>query len=510
MQRNLLLVASEDQLALMRESLVHMHAEVSRDRHVERYRIPHKNFGELELLLYLYPSLDAVTPHLRRYPVDLLLYDERKGGLDAVVAMSKLQADVQALAELWGPDFHFPMGRTVVILEDRKDSAHRTFILGREQVRDVLVAPESFARILRFLGKLLVADLRQNQQKIGCALSGGGLEGFLYQVGCTYALETSLKGRSFRDCDLYSGVSSGSIVATILANKIPMEEIVASLFGKSDRLPQMKGSSLYDFAGKEIITRITKESLRWSGLDPYQWAQKFFRSIPTGFFKGDHLREYIANAIIEFGGDDSFTSLKTELIIGATCQDTFEHVIFGPPPWQSAKISDAVRASCALPPVFTPHTIAGRNYIDGQITRTCNLEWMVKRGCSLIFIIDPLKPYYTNSEEGMDALGGIFNLIQTIKTLVYTRFQTALAHLTERYPDVDFLVFQPYDECAQLMAGSPMKYKFNMDIIRQSYVGTLRKLRIRHPVYASRLAKHGFHLISEKELFEKEKASLDF
>ncbi len=510
MQKNLLLVASEAQLMLTRESLTHMHAEVSRDRQVECYKIPHKSFTELELFLYLYPSLDAITPHLRRYPVDLLLYDERQGGLDAVIAMDKLQGDLQALAELWGPDFQFPMGRTVVILDDRKDSAHRTFILGREQVRDVLVAPENFSRILRFIGKILIADLRQNQQKIGCALSGGGLEGFLYQVGCTYALESSLTGRAFSDCNLYSGVSSGSIVATILASKIPMEEVAASLFGKSDRLPQMKGSALYDFAGKEIIGRIAKESIRWSGLDPYQWAQKFFRSIPTGFFKGDHLREYIANAIAEYGGDDSFSSLEAELIIGATSQDNYEHVIFGAPPWQDAKISDAVRASCALPPVFTPHMIAGKNYIDGQITRTCNLEWMVKRGCSLIFIIDPLKPYYTNHEEGMDALGGVFNLIQTIKTLVYTRFRTALAHLTERYPEVDFIVFQPYDECAQLMAGSPMKYRINVEIIRQAYVGTLRKLRIRHSVYANRLAKHGFTLISEKALFEKEKASLDF
>ncbi len=510
MQRNLVLVASEAQLVLTRESLAHMQAELSRDRQVERYKIPQKTFGELEVFLYLYPTLDAITPHLRRYPVDLLLYDERQGGVDAVVAMNQLQEDFHALAELWGPDFQFPMGRTVVILEDRKDSPHRTFVLGREQVRDVLVAPDSLARILRFIGKLLAADLRHNQHKIGCALSGGGLEGFLYQVGCSYALESSLKGRSFADCNLYSGVSSGSIVATILASKIPLEEVVASLFGKSERLPQMKGSSLYDFAGKEIISRIAKQSLRWSGLDPYQWAQKFFRSIPTGFFKGDYLREYIANAIVEYGGDDSFASLERELIIGATSQDNYEHVIFGAAPWQDTKISDAVRASCALPPVFTPHTIAGKNYIDGQITRTCNLEWMVKRGCSLIFIIDPLKPYYTTHEEGMDAQGGVFNLIQTIKTLVYTRFRTALSHITERYPDVDFIVFQPYEECAQLMAGSPMKYKINVEILRQAYVGTLRKLRIRHTVYENRLAKHGFQLISEKELFEKEKASLGF
>jgi len=508
MQRSLLLLASEAQLAKTRESLVHMKATHKSDP--ERYILPLKTFGALEVVLYLHPSIDAFTAHLRRYPVDLLIYDERNGGLDAVIAMNQLQEDTLALAELWGPDFQFPMGRTVAILENRKDSAHRTFILGREHVRDVLVAPENFSQVLRFIGKLLVSDMRQHTQKIGCALSGGGLEGFLYQVGCSYALESSFQGRPFSDCNVYSGVSSGSIVATILANQIPLEEVARSLMGKSTRLPQMKGSSLYDFAGKDILARIAKESLRWSGLDPFQWAQKFFRSIPTGFFKGDYLREYVADAIKEYGGDDSFASLKRELIIGATNQDNYEHVIFGAPPWQDAKISDAVRASCALPPVFTPHTIAGKHYIDGQITRTCNLEWMVKHGCSLIIIIDPLKPYYTTGAEDMDAQGGVFNLIQTIKTLVYTRFRTALTHLTERYPDVDFLVFQPYDECAHLMAGSPMKYKINVEIMKQAYLGTLRKLRIRHPVYTSRLKKHGFHLISEKELFEKEKQSLGF
>lgn len=511
MRHYLLLVASAQQIARVKASLTRLDAIPLKSKLLgESFQITHKSLGGLELHLHFLSHLDAVTAHLRQQPVDLLIYDEREGGLDAVAAFSALREDVEELAKLWGPDFHFPLSRAIAILAGGHDAAHKTFLLGREQVRDVLVAPSSFGRVLLWISRLLHADLATNEYKVGLAMSGGGMEGFLYQVGCCYALERALSGRSLHDCDVFSGISSGSLATTALAAKVPMLEIIRSFYGKSAKLPQFKGSMLYDFDLNAIMRRVLRQTLTWQGgLDPLQWAQKALRSVPTGFFKGAVLKNYMRDTLASYGHDDSFASLTADLFIGATNQDTFEHVVFGNAPHLDVPVTEAIRASCALPPFFTPTSINQQRYIDGVITRTCNLDLVVKKGCNLVFIIDPMRPYASWEAGAVDEKGGVYTLIQTIKTLVSSRFKTALDHATIKYHNVDFMVFQPFEECAHLMSGSPMRYKLRTKIVDLAYKGTLQRLRERHSVYAVKLAKYGFHLASPKRLLEMERQGIE-
>jgi predicted acylesterase/phospholipase RssA len=419
-----------------------------------------------------------------------------------------LRGDVDELACTWGPDFHFPLSRVIAILAAENDAAHRTFLLGQEKLRDVLVAPASFSHILSWLVRLVKKTRDQQQNKVGISLSGGAMEGFLYQVGCCLALEFAMTGRSLYESNYFSGISSGSMVASAFAKNIPLIEIARTIHGKSMMIPEFKGSDLYDFAMIDILKRITRQSMRWSGLDLDKWRDKVSRSVPTGLFRGERLRSYIQDSIAAFGGEDSFADLDGRLLLGATHQDSFNHVVLGLPPWNDITVSDAVRASCALPPFFTPTTLKGVNFIDGQISRTSHLDLLIGQGCNLVFIIDPMKPYAERIPEGVDALGGIYTLIQTVKTLVYTRSQTVFSHMTEKYPDVDFLVFQPYDDCAEAMSGMPMRYRISPKIVDLAFKGTLRRLRERHHVYKVKLAKYGFSLISPQLLMRLEREGI--
>lgn len=506
MQHHLLYVASQSQIELTRKALDRLNATpiANPSENNESYRLDHPILEKLVLNVTLVSDLDAITPHLRRNAVDLLIYDERCGGLEARQALRKISTDVKALAELWGPDFVFPMSRVVAILEQEISDAHRVFELGRVQVRDVCIAPKSAAHLLRWLSRVLSKGVVRNA-RVGMGLSGGGLEGFLYQIGVLHALSRCLTGRSIRSVDVYSGISSGSICATLMAGDVPTEEILRAMQGNSDILPPLDGSLLYDLDGMHIIKRMIKQSIAWAGVDPNKWVQKLVQSIPTGLFKGDSLREYFKNAIAAYGHDDSFETIGPELYIGATDQDSYEHISFGMGQWNKVPVSEALRASCALPPFFTPTQIAGRYFIDGQVTKTVNLELLVERACRLIIIVDPFKPLSTQIPGTVDKRGGVYSMIQTIKALVHTRFQITLTHMTERYPDVDFIIFQPDEECAQMMAGSPMRYRMRTQIVNLAYSNTLRQLRERHAIYAAKLSRFGFNLMSPEELLELEK-----
>lgn len=506
MRYNLLYITTESQVQLVTRALTRMNANpiANGSRLSEGFEIRHRLLGNIVLQVNLITDLDAIPAHLRQFPVDLMIYDERgPDALPAPEAVAHIRKDVRSLADLWGPDFLFPMSRVVVILEREERQTERAFELGRLHVRDVCVAPRSLSTLLLWLKRVLTRGvIRKN--RVGVALAGGGLEGFLYQLGCLYALEQAIADKPFNQVDVVSGVSSGAIAGGVFAARLPTAELIKALHGQSEVLPTLTSSLIFDLAGADIMRRILKQSIGWAGLKPQSWLNKTLRSIPTGLLKGENLENFFRAALEELGPGDYFENLETELYIGATDQDSYEHVIFGTPPWDKVRISSAVRASIALPPLFMPKHINGRWFIDGQVTKTTDLELMVEKGCSLIIIVNPLKPHTSTVPGTADQQGGVFAFIQTIKALVSSRFQSSLGHLTERYPDVDFMVFEPDEECAKLMAGSPMRYKIRTQITQLAYLGTLRRLRDRHAVYSVKLGKYGYKLRPSVELKDLE------
>lgn len=509
MRYNLLYITAPTQMQQVKQALQRMEARVVANgtAHSSRFELGHRLLGNVVLEITLLSEIDGVSAHLRQNPADLLIYDERGDAQPATDAIKQIRKDVKALADLWGPDFFFPMSRVVAILEEEERQTERAFELGRLNVRDVCVAPKSISILILWLKRVLTQGvIRKN--RVGVALSGGGLEGFLYQVGCLYALEEALSRGSLSDAHVISGVSSGAIAGTMFAAKLPFKEIVNSIYGDSELLPPLTSSTIFDIAGFDIAKRVTKETLSWTGLSPQKWLEKTMRTIPTGFFKGENLEAFFKEALNRVGMRDRFEDFKTQLFIGATDQDSFEHVIFGEAPWDKVHVSEAVRASMALPPMFMPKHINGRWFIDGQVTKTTDLELVVDKGCSLVVIVNPLKPYTSNVPGTSDQKGGIYGLIQTVKALVATRLHASLSHLTERYPDVDFLVFEPDEECANAMAGSPMRYKIRPEIIQLAYECTLRKLRERHAIYSVKLSKYGYKLKTVEELRTLEKTKV--
>lgn len=506
MIQHILFVACPSQIAITKTALDRLGAEVVDGQKDREYRLSHRLLGDMTLYIHLVDDLDGVTPHLKQNPIDLLIYDERgEGAIEVTQAVNKIQKDVVDFANLWGPDFLFPSSRVVAILAGRGDDAKRSFELGRGHIREVCVSPKNLGVVLKWLRKILTRGVIRTG-KVGMALSGGGLDGFLYQIGCLHALDCAFGKRSIYDCQAYSGVSSGSLVTSLLVNDVPLSELIKALNMKSDILPQLTSRKIFSLAAKDISRRIMSElSKNFFEVDPSKWFKKFLRSIPTGFFKGETLEDYLRYTIEQYGGKNEFKDLDRSLFIGATDQDSFEHIVFGEKPWDKVSISEAVRASCAFPPIFTPVQLNSRYFIDGQVTRTCNVELLVKNGCRLIFIIDPVQPFASQIPGSVDNQGGIFALIQVVKSLVYSRFQATLTHITERYPDVDFIVLQPDEISAEIMAGSPMRYKLRLPILELAFKGTLRRLRERHHVYSAILGKYGFALKSQRELLEIER-----
>jgi predicted acylesterase/phospholipase RssA len=458
----------------------------------------------------LVSDLDAIFPVLYQRKPDLVCLDTgKKKVIEIAEAVAGLKKNIRSLSDNWGPEFFLPLSRVVLASTFAGGSPSRAGMLSFELARWKLGGVvhgsteehATWEQLVATLGYAAGPSCRSpRNQEFGMALSGGGLDGLLFQLGTLLAIEKAVKGRKFADAKVISGISSGSIVGSIIASGADATELVKAFAGKSDVYPTFTASMIYDFAATRMISRFVKEQLDIRTLLPDQWTKRITRSIPTGIFKGDALEGYFREILETTSCKDSFEALSTELMIGTTDQDSFNHVIFGTGDYKDAPISKAMRASASLPPVFTPVEIDGRYYIDGQVTSSCNLEAVFQRGVGLCFILDPLKPYATLRPGSNKEAGGFHTTLQVIKAMVSTRFEDTIRHITERYPEVDFLVFQPDSKCSELMLGSPMRFKIQIPLIQAAYESTIDRLKKRYRVYNSVLHKHGFHLIDESSL----------
>ncbi|NBO38987.1 patatin-like phospholipase family protein [bacterium] len=396
-------------------------------------------------------------------------------------------------------DFHYPMRRILVVLPRNEDNQTRSFNLGLSNVRGVIIDPSSSALLFQFAVRQLY-EFRVSQQKKSLCISGGGLEGYIYSIGVTNALDDAMDGSAVNQFDIFCGVSSGAILASFLAAGTHSHDILKQLYKRHGKLDPLSLNVIFDLAGGEIISRIVGVLKMLSTLDPGEVVVRLQRLVPVGFFRGERLKAFIERQLSRLGIPDNIASLSKELYISATEQDTGEHVVFGEEPWRDIRISQAIRASTALPPFYLPERVNGHWFADGQLTSSSDFNTAIRKGAGLVLMIDPMVAYTSNSPGAVMGHGGYFTTVQAIKSLVQTRFASMLRHSMDVNPDVDFVVFRPTDEVMEAMAGNPMRYRIRVELAEMGYRGTVQQILAQYDSLAHKFAKHGIVLKPRGEI----------
>ena len=199
--------------------------------------------------------------------------------------------------------------------------------------------------------------------KIGLALGGGAARGFAH-VGVIQVLEEA--GIS---PVLVTGTSAGSLVAALYAS------------GKN-------GAQLQKVA----------ESMDESTIA--DWTLPFFG---RGVLRGEALAKYV-NAQV---GQKLIEAMPLPLGIVATDLNSGNDMLF-----QRGDTGTAVRASSAVPAVFTPVKINGYDYVDGGLSSPVPVRAARKMGAELVIAVDISSP-----PEGSSANGTIEILLQTFSIM---------------------------------------------------------------------------------------------
>lgn len=183
------------------------------------------------------------------------------------------------------------------------------------------------------------AQATRRPPRIGLALGGGAARGFAH-VGVIQVLEEAgIKA------DLVAGTSAGSLVAALYAS--------GRTGGELQRIAETMDEATFA-----------------------DWTLPLFS---RGMLRGDALARYVSQQV----GGRRIEDVPMPLGILATDLRSGQGVLF-----QRGDIATAVRASSAVPGLFQPVPISGREYVDGGLVAPVPVRQARQMGAELVIAVD--------------------------------------------------------------------------------------------------------------------------
>jgi NTE family protein len=362
---------------------------------------------------------------------------------------------------------------------------------------------------------------RKKQSKTALVLGGGGFTGGVYEIGALRALDLLAVNRTINDFDVYVGTSAGAFVASMVANGITPEEMMRvinrdlpSPLADID-LGTLLQPNYGGFLRKSLtfplrVAGVAKEFVSHLGeISAVDLVNGLAGGLPSGVYSGSGIERYVDEALADPDRTNDFRLLSSELYLTATDLDSTERVVMGEGEWIDVPISTAVAASGALPMIYEPVRVNGREFIDGGIRSTTNIDVAVEHGAKFIVVVNPVVPFVNDfrkriptimgtrarriSDMGFTAIGN-----QAFRLLSHERLHIAVQHWEERYPGVDIILIEPEFDDELMFGTSILDYSARLEIAKHGFESVTLKLARDYERYKSIAERHGIEISARR------------
>ncbi len=224
-----------------------------------------------------------------------------------------------------------------------------------------------------FLGLTVVTvSLGNERPKVGLALGGGGARG-LAHIGVLEALE-----KLGIPIDYIAGTSMGAVVGGLYASGMSPQEIETHFreadwrYLLSDATPR-EGET---FRSKQRDFDLDQDIEL--GLSRGGAVQ-----LPEGLVAGRKLLVNLRELTLPVGGVQSFDRLPIPFRAIATNIETGEKAVL-----DHGDLAEAMRASMAVPGIFSPYRFEGMVLVDGGLTSNLPIETVRAMGADIVIAVD--------------------------------------------------------------------------------------------------------------------------
>jgi NTE family protein len=259
-------------------------------------------------------------------------------------------------------------------------------------------------------------------------LGGGGILGEAWMSAVLSGIERA-GGFAAAESENFVGTSAGSIVAAMLAAGVDP----ADRLGELPEPPPARDETHGEGAEGDTLTTLAQgvagpvAALMLNTVAP---GGRFVRRaalarVPAGRRSLRGLGRTLDAAGVRFDG---------RLLVAAVDVASGERVMFGAPGSPEAAVGEAVEASCAIPGVFRPVAIAGREYVDGGVWSPTNMDAVeAGRGDRVVC----LNPTGSMRPSGSNRLGWMGPLSRTAAAVEAAALRRRGCEVTVIAPDTN-------------------------------------------------------------------------
>jgi NTE family protein len=259
-------------------------------------------------------------------------------------------------------------------------------------------------------------------------LAGGGVLGEAWMTGLLAGIEDAA-AVDLRKVEAFVGTSAGAIVcARLAAGRSPRRPGGSS--GEHDVPEAAEGEGRDGSAVRETLR--AAGAAGWAATAPAASvalalgapAGALARAaalarMPAGARRLDRLHSHVERWGARFDG---------RLRICTVDRRSGRRVVFGAPGAPPASVADAVLASCAIPWVFAPVEIGGREYVDGGVWSVTNLDAAPAGRGTQVLCLDTVAGLDPRSRR-MAALRGWFRVAAELETQALRRRGARVRHI---------------------------------------------------------------------------------
>jgi NTE family protein len=269
----------------------------------------------------------------------------------------------------------------------------------------------------------------QGRPKVGLVLSGGGARGAAH-IGVLKVLE-----REGIPIDCVAGTSFGALVGGLYALGYRAREI-EEIFAQQD------WHALFSDAPERRLSSIfAHRDLRYQGQLSFVG---FSPELPSGLFGGQKMIEVLdaltTRGMIEAGYDFDrlpipFRAVATDLLTGR------RHV------FRQGRMTEALRASVAIPMLFTPVEKDGMLLVDGGLADNLPADVAREMGADFVIAVDVTSPLYGKAE-----IRSFFDVLdQSLSLLMRQNIEQNLKLVDFRIqPELDTFTYRSYGDIPEI------------------------------------------------------------
>lgn len=236
-----------------------------------------------------------------------------------------------------------------------------------------------FSILLILLSSVVLAQVQSERPKIGVVLSGGGAKGFAHIGALKVLVEAGVP------IDYVGGTSMGGIIGGLFAlgyHPDSLEKLV---------MAQDWETLLADQISRKDLSMTEKgEDGKYFFALPFQNKKL---SLPKGLVAGQSIYNIISYYCSPGYGIHDFSQFEIPFLCIATDIVTGESVTL-----DHGYLPDALRATMAIPSVFSPIEIDGKLLVDGGLVNNFPVQEVIDMGADIIIGVDVTDPLMKQNE----------------------------------------------------------------------------------------------------------------